>query len=77
MATCFKHGQVYDPQFEWCIYCGNPKTANTTVAENTSTNNARDETVLCCANCQYVWPECGSVNMGCNLFKQRTASPVA
>ena len=24
--------------------------------------------VVCCANCEYVFPECGAKNMGCDKF---------
>jgi len=30
--------------------------------------SASDGAVRCCANCQYVWPECGAKNMGCEMF---------
>ena len=43
---------------------------------STSPNTTKGETVRCCADCQYVWPECGAKNMGCGMFSPRTASPV-
>jgi len=43
MAHCVTHNITFDPQWEWCIYCGKPKTAELVVVENTSTNIARDE----------------------------------
>lgn len=40
MALCVTHNISFDPQWEWCIYCGKPKTAELAVVENTSTNTA-------------------------------------
>jgi len=40
MAHCVTHNISFDPQLEWCIYCGKPKTAELVVVENTSTNSA-------------------------------------
>jgi hypothetical protein len=39
MALCVTHNISFDPQWEWCIYCGKPKTAELVVVENTSTNS--------------------------------------
>ena len=38
MAHCITHGITFDPQWEWCIYCGKPKTAELVVVENASPN---------------------------------------
>ena len=43
MAHCVTHNITFDPQREWCIYCGKPKTAEPAAVESTSTNIARDE----------------------------------
>jgi hypothetical protein len=50
MAHCVTHGITFDPQWEWCIYCGKPKTAELVVVENTSTNS--ESTQLLCSTCR-------------------------
>ena len=47
MALCVTHNISFDPQWEWCIYCGKPKTAELAVGENTSTNTASAKPWVC------------------------------
>jgi hypothetical protein len=59
MALCVTHNISFDPQWEWCIYCGKPKTAELVVVENTSTNTASFQLPLtmesCIAHLRAMW----------------------
>ena len=77
-VDCACRGQPIDPPF--CDSCWDKilkrGAAATGGAGEHISQHAKGETVRCCADCQYVWPECGAKNMGCGMFSPRTASPV-
>lgn len=52
MAHCITHNISFDPQWEWCIYCGKPKIAELVVVESTSTNSAIDEIATVLSTCK-------------------------
>lgn len=38
MALCVTHNISFDPQWEWCIYCGKPAVDN--IAQGSSTGDS-------------------------------------
>jgi len=39
--------------------------------KNKESKNDTQQPLCCCANCQYVWPECGAKSMGCDMFSPK------
>jgi hypothetical protein len=70
---CFRCGDIASQVVTLCKSCA----SDIKELAATDSQQRKGETVRCCANCQYAWPECGAKNMGCEMFSPRTASPVA
>jgi hypothetical protein len=51
MALCITHNISFDPQWEWCVYCGKPKAPETVITEST-TLPKNPEGPLTCSLCQ-------------------------
>ena len=87
MARCVTHNITFDPQWEWCIYCGKPKTAELVTVKDTFTNSAKGkicadiiESNTVCGYCQRAVGAkvaCSFSVQDFSCFRGRKLSPVA